>query len=306
MIAVMNVSSGCVCSPIILSRRTSNVRKSAIPSYRDFTRSSTISSIFPSYLSKFLDTKKSVSRLSISKSPVVTRAQSSANDGLEVWPSQPILIATYLAAIAYTITVAPQGTSEQDAQLVLDLFTKGPFSPDVNGLFFAQFNALGVIPALYAAYLAPADDEDQVVPQLPFTIGSFFLGFFALGPYLILRKPKVAVAPLEEQGMLGKYFEAPVNKYIISGWAVVAAVLGVASVVTGGDNVVAEYVHLFQTNQLVNVSAIDCLILSTLVYGPFTEDMERRGRDSSMTAKLFFMIPLIGPALYYLDRPDLE
>lgn len=53
-----------------------------------------------------------------------------------------------------------------------------------------------VIPAIYAALLIPGARSENKIPAWPFVSASFFLGAFALVPYMALWQPKeISAAP---------------------------------------------------------------------------------------------------------------
>jgi len=56
---------------------------------------------------------------------------------------------------------------------------QSPFAPEnVNSPIFGSiFNALGILPAVYASLLLPGTKK-QKVPGLAFVVSSFALGFF--------------------------------------------------------------------------------------------------------------------------------
>ena len=54
----------------------------------------------------------------------------------------------------------------------------------MNPVFFSLFNMMGVYPAVYAALLVPGGRSAGGLPAWPFITGSFFLGAFALLPYM--------------------------------------------------------------------------------------------------------------------------
>lgn len=67
--------------------------------------------------------------------------------------------------------------------------TSNPFDSEVNSIFVFIFNGLGVLPALHFSFLLPREKGDSL-KAWPFFVASLFLGFFALGPYLGLRKSR--------------------------------------------------------------------------------------------------------------------
>lgn len=69
----------------------------------------------------------------------------------------PARIATGLAwasIIGYAAVIAPSGSEALDAKVVTDLI-QSPFTGTVNYLFESQFNALGIMPSVYACLLMP-------------------------------------------------------------------------------------------------------------------------------------------------------
>ena len=82
----------------------------------------------------------------------VRAASADAGDGLA--PTRVLTGAAWAAFIGYAALVAPKSAPEVDAALVTQLITL-PFSGAANYLFEAQFNALGVMPAVYASLLMP-------------------------------------------------------------------------------------------------------------------------------------------------------
>lgn len=66
-----------------------------------------------------------------------------------------------------------------------------------------------------------------------------------------------------------------------------------------------QYQDIWATKSaLVAASSIDLAILSLVVINPMREDCRRRGWDAS-AALPFCLIPVLGPALYLLFRPQL-
>eukprot|EP00419_Tripos_fusus_P009336 CAMPEP_0172666402 /NCGR_PEP_ID=MMETSP1074-20121228/7777_1 /TAXON_ID=2916 /ORGANISM="Ceratium fusus, Strain PA161109" /LENGTH=319 /DNA_ID=CAMNT_0013482777 /DNA_START=38 /DNA_END=994 /DNA_ORIENTATION=+ len=92
--------------------------------------------------------------------------------------------------IFYSFTCAPGMNDEgklMDKTLIEHILTT-PFDGEVSPFFVAVFNSLGIWPAVYAATLLPGSRNQSPVPAWPFLGGSFFLGAFALSPYLALRE----------------------------------------------------------------------------------------------------------------------
>ena len=133
------------------------------------------------------------SAVDVGTSGRVVRCRASASDEAEFvpWtaPDRLALAAGWVALGSTAAFVAPQGTSAFDMDLIKGLVS-APFSGATNPIFEALFNSLGVVPAVYAALLLPGAKDQPRLPAVPPIAASFALGFFALGPYLILREPR--------------------------------------------------------------------------------------------------------------------
>ena len=105
---------------------------------------------------------------------------------LQASPTRAAMLATYVAALYYVGSgTAPQGSPDETLAVITECLDTAA-EPSI---FFSIFNALGVVPAIYAAVLLPgAKDQKPVPPALIAT--SFFAGYGGLGPYLIFRQPR--------------------------------------------------------------------------------------------------------------------
>lgn len=165
---------------------------------------------------------------------------------------------------------------------------------------------LGILPFVYTSLLLPGARDQSPVPAAPFCIGSFALGFFALGPYLALREFRPAAAP-PKAGWLCKAVESKIPA--------VLAMVGALALVRhgffgGGEGLdlagrLAEYQALFSTQMLAHVSSLDFLILCLFVADALREDMMRRGWYDPARVLAFSMVPVLGPCLYLILRPAL-
>eukprot|EP00793_Prasinoderma_coloniale_P001744 PRCOL_00003549-RA len=163
---------------------------------------------------------------------------------------------------------------------------------------------MGVWPAVYAALLVPSRGRggDGAPPAWPFVVGSFALGAFALMPYFALTlngEPDAEQPPEQERTLAVRVLESKAfAASLLASTAALGAVAANAVVSTGGG-AWDEYLQLFGSVKLVNVTSVDFLTLS--LWAPFwcARDAERRGADApgALTA-----VPIIGPALYLLRR----
>lgn len=220
------------------------------------------------------------------------------------------MFATYLSALYYVGSgTAPQGSPDETIAIVMGCLDTAA-EPSI---FFAIFNALGVLPALYAAVLLPgAQGQKPVPPALIAT--SFFAGYGGLGPYLFLRQPRPQPIARSDLGFIAR----TVTESKLFGGAMVLTSLALGAKLASipdFDAALATYWSLFDQFGIVNVSSFDLLVLSLFFFEPAREDMRRRGwyaapgeePSTEEVARLaaFCAVPVLGPAAYVLARPPL-
>ena len=218
------------------------------------------------------------------------------------------MAATYVAALVYVVGFAPQGSPEDTIRIVTEcLDTAAPPT-----LFFCVFNALGVLPALYAAVLLPGAREQAPVPPALIAT-SFFAGYGGLGPYLALRRPKPGAVVAADLGFWASLTESKLfaGAMALSSLALLAKLLSIDD----WPSALETYQSLFDAYGIVNVSSFDLLVLSLFFFEPTIEDMRRRGwwapqgeQPSALQAgrlAAFCALPVLGPAAYVLARPAL-
>lgn len=215
----------------------------------------------------------------------------------------------WLGFVLYAIDFAPgagEAARNADQKLLTDLIAN-PLAESVTPLFAMIFNMLGILPFIYTSLLLPGARDQKPVPAAPFCIGSFALGFFALGPYLAVREFRPDAAP-PQAGWLRKAIENKIPAVLAM---VGALVLVKHGFFTGGApeldlaGRIAEYRALFETQMLPHVSSLDFLILNLFVADAMREDMMRRDWYSSAKVLGFSLVPVLGPCLYLILRPAL-
>lgn len=217
----------------------------------------------------------------------------------------------WASLVAYAAFVAPTSPAGFDENLVQQIIAQqGP--PTFSGLF----NVMGVWPAVYASLLIPSarivqtDDKRFAPPATPFVAASVAFGAFALLPYLAITKFREAAdgAVADEAawegrtgGFVAKILESKIQAALLVG-AVAACAYQASS---GGLAGVEEFKAMFATSKLVNVTSCDCATLS--LCAPFwaASDARRRGVDANWPF-LLSLLPIMGPAVYLLLRPQLE
>lgn len=211
--------------------------------------------------------------------------------------------------MSYAFLFAPgkdAAATALDADL-LKAIIANPFDPTINPVFVAIFNMLGIVPFVYASLLLPGS-RDQKPPAWPFIGASFFLGFFAVGPYLGLR----AYQPTPDAFPRKKWLAKAVENKIPAALSLASAVFLVYYALMGGGAAggdipsrLAGYTALFSSQTLPHVSSLDLLVLSLFVADPMREDMLRREWYSAGKLLAFAGVPVVGPCLYLLLRPSL-
>ncbi|GJD12645.1 hypothetical protein Gasu2_67190 [Galdieria sulphuraria] len=225
------------------------------------------------------------------------------------------VFSVWVSFLVYAFGFAPGSFGDVEW---LKKLVSNPFHPEVNSIFVFIFNGLGVLPALYSSFLLPREKRDSL-KAWPFLIVSLFLGFFALGPYLGLRKPRYSL--INEDEYQPTLTENNWFRYSLFVFVVVLYIFGLKIfplLSTTGDGMPwdisllsewDEYVQLFHTNRLVHVSSIDFFILCMFLVEPLFEDMKLRGffRDSLLLDRwlwiVSWVVPLIGPSIYLCTRP---
>ncbi|CAE7262623.1 kptA [Symbiodinium natans] len=253
------------------------------------------------------------------------QAGDSASDGFfgpKRWSGRTLAIAgAWLALLAYSILLAPgKGPDERvaDQALIQQLFST-PFDGSVDPLFCCIFNMLGIWPVIYAATLLPGSDRQSPVPAFPFVAGSFFLGAFALSPYLALREHRaVAGASGELDWVTANILENRLTAVVLLAFATYLALFAVGNGVIGGfspTEALAGFAPVFGSSLTAHVSSLDFMVL-WMFFGPvLLEDGRRRGvflgsPDSWSTGSkaqfaLSALLPVFGGLAWLLSRPPL-
>lgn len=166
----------------------------------------------------------------------------------------------------------------------------------INPLIVYLFNLMGVMPLLYCCLLY-ADGRDQKLPAWAFATGSFFLGAFALLPYLALRQDNPGFSGVKNWVI--RLWDSRITAIVVSVAAMVLFVLGV----TQGDW--ADFVQRWQTSKFIHVMSLDFCMLSVLFPVLLKDDMARRGWDDRRILWAVGLVPFFGALGYLICRPAL-
>jgi len=200
----------------------------------------------------------------------------------------------WLGFVGYAFGFAPPDTP--DTWPLIQNLSAGNWE-GINPSVIALFNLMGIWPMIYACILF-IDGRGQRVRAFPFVVGSFFVGAFALLPYLGLRKP-------------GQPFEGPKTWFLRlqdSRWLAGAIALGAIPLLGYGltQGNWAEFGQQWQTSRFIHVMSLDFCLLWLLFPVLMADDMARRGMaNPSLWRAIALLLPMVGALLYLLARPSL-
>jgi hypothetical protein len=165
----------------------------------------------------------------------------------------------------------------------------------INPAIVALFNLMGILPCAYACILV-SDGKGQKVPAWLFTIGSFFVGAFALLPYMALREDK-------PQFIGNKSWSVKILDSRLTG--LVIAIGGIFLLLYGlkyGNW--QDFVEQWRSSRFINVMSLDFCLLCALVPWLLRDDMQRRGLENDTIFSLVSAFPLLGILVYLALRPN--
>ena len=221
--------------------------------------------------------------------------------------------AAWVGLLSFAFFLAPGELNSPQDQAILAQFSSFIQSreiPDINAIFFSIFNLFTVVPGVLCALILPSPPPSrgrfQFHPASPFLLGASFLGYFALGPYLMTRRLELEgegekISSAEDLGFFTRnIFESK----LFAGSLLLATLVFLAPLAqlsSGGDfgETWKEFVSLVGNSRFVAVSCVDLFILTAICSVLVGEDTERRGKVPAN----WRYVPLFGPLLWLLSRP---
>jgi hypothetical protein len=164
----------------------------------------------------------------------------------------------------------------------------------INPLIVALFNIMGVLPMAYSC-LAYLDGRGQKIPAWLFASASFFVGAFALLPYLILRQSSPSFSGQKN------WFLKLLDSRFVGTLIAIGAIALLSYGITQGNW--ANFVQQWQTSRFIHVMSLDFCVLCLLFPILIKDDMTRRGIKDSSLFWVVTLLPLIGPMTYLALRP---
>ncbi|KAG8469287.1 hypothetical protein KFE25_007805 [Diacronema lutheri] len=240
------------------------------------------------------------------------QAPNDGGGGLPPTSASALQLASVLSALAWVALVgfgfglAPGRVGDpSDTELVVALASNptSPMDAGVSPLFALLFNLFVPVPAMLAALLLPTS-RGQRAPALPFVAASAFVGFFALGPYLVLRSPPAPLTAADEPPFA--FFET--RAFGVAVFALTLSIPLSAQIFQIADwpAAVDEFARLLQSSRLVSVSSADMTLLVVTLALLVREDARRRASgplDPNALCALSLLLPAIAPALWLAVRP---
>lgn len=205
-----------------------------------------------------------------------------------------IFLLIWLAFIAYALFFSPPD-DPQTIDLIINLST-GQWE-GINPYIICLFNIMGILPLIYASLLI-IDGRGQKIMASPFVIGSFFLGAFALLPYLALRK-----SGTEFTGEKTSIIKILDSRFLALSTTIACLALITIAIVKGDWQ---DFVIQWQSSKFINVMTLDFCCLSLLFPTIVDDDLNKRDVTNPQIFRMLSFIPLIGTLIYISCRPSLK
>ncbi|GBG68819.1 hypothetical protein CBR_g3513 [Chara braunii] len=195
--------------------------------------------------------------------------------------SRFIFLAIWIGFVGYAFFLSPNQTPRRDMYFLEKLLHLHPNDGmQLNAIFEAVFNLLGIMPCIYTLLLIPSGRCDgKKIPVWPFLTATFFLGATTLLPYFVLWKPpsssSLSTILPDEKEKDRLFYRVSESK--LAPWLLLVAALGITGLgVREGGKWVVDYWHIFQESRFVHVSSIDFVMLYVMTPFWALNDMTMR------------------------------
>lgn len=254
-----------------------------------------------------------VPMVSSSQSPTNMAMSSGANEddgGMDNFQVNPLFAALWAGFFLFGVVQTAgegvgAGTPSGD---LIQIYAANPAKPDLNELFVAVFNLLGLAPLAAASLLMP-DAKFQKLSATPFLFASAAFGYGALGPYVTTRVPVTEVYQSDlgwftRNVLENKFFSAAL---VVLGATIYAPLIG--PMVADASTVIDGFVDLTSQAAVAFVSSFDLAIITFTLSTLVAEDMERRGIENKNVVTAIsastLLLPIFGALLYCALRPSI-
>lgn len=167
----------------------------------------------------------------------------------------------------------------------------------INPLIIALFNIMGILPIMYSCLLF-IDGRGQKILAWPFAVSSFFLGAFALLPYLVLREPNPNFSG--KKSWVIKFWDSRIIGLVIA--MIWVGLLGFGFLKGDWSN----FIQQWQTSRFINVMSLDFCLLYLLFPALLRDDWNQREMKENLILRNISLIPLVGILVYLCWRPSLS
>ncbi len=203
-------------------------------------------------------------------------------------------LSLWLGFVVYAIFLAPNHIPTSDTiDLIVRLSTAQ--WQEENPIIVCLFNIMGILPLVYLAFLW-LDYSGQKINPTPFLVASFFVGVFALLPYLAFRQPPSL--PADKNKNLATTI---LSSRLFAVTVAFACIFLLLVAIIKGDW--QDFWYQWQNSKFIHVMSLDFCLLSLLLPVVVYDDLTARGIDSKIIFWAITVIPLIGPLVYLFLRP---
>jgi hypothetical protein len=203
-------------------------------------------------------------------------------------------LSLWISFILYAIFFAPPDKPET-LDLIINL-SSGKWE-GINPIIICLFNIMGILPFIYASLLIIDGRNQQKIKAFPFVIGSFFLGAFALLPYIAFRQSNSQFTG--EKNLLIKILDSRIFSIIFT----LSCLSLIFIAITQGNW--QDFILQWKTSKFIHIMSLDFCFLCLLFPAIIRDDLIKRGIDNKNIFWLITFTPLIGTLLYLCFRPSL-